>query len=133
MNEKFENRLRKANVNYESIKRQRASVYSSSLVIIAIGVVVIITGYLYGKLTLEGGVISTVPLIVMAVGLTPIGLGFRKLVHYKQEFDDARRKKDKVDNVVKANNLLYDIDISFGKVIHGAQEVHAELKISGRR
>lgn len=99
----------------------------------AIGIAVIVGGYLLGEYALDREVISTVPLIIMGVGLAPFGMAFGALNKHRQEIKVAKSKKNKVDEVLNEYGIEYDIDITFGKEIHGTQEVYAELKTKRKR
>ena len=128
MNEKFENKLKSVNIEYENFKRKKLLTYTYFGVFVIIGIAVIIGGYLFGKYVFDSGVISTVPIIIMAVGLAPLGMAFGTLNKHRQEIEIAKNKKDKIDEVLNEYRIEYDVDISFGKEIHGTQEVYAELK-----
>jgi len=133
LNEKFENKLKSVNIEYENFKRKKLLTYTYFGVFVIIGIAVIVGGYLLGKYALDSGVISTVPIIILAVGLTPLGMAFGTLNKHRQEIEIAKNKKDKIDEVLNEYRIEYDIDISFGKEIHGTQEVYAELKTKGVR
>jgi hypothetical protein len=133
LNEKFENKLKSVNIEYENFKRKKLLTVVYFGVFVIIGIAVIVGGYLLGKYALDSGVISTVPIIIMAVGLGPLGMAFGTLNKHRQEIEIAKNKKDKIDEVLNEYRIEYDIDISFGKEIHGTQEVYAELKTKGIR
>ncbi len=133
LNEKFENKLKSVNIEYANIKRKKILTYIYFGVFVTIGIAVIAGGYLLGKYALDSGVISTVPLIIMGVSIGPLGMAFGTLNKYRQEIEVAKSKKDKIDEVLNEYRIEYDIDITFGKEIHGTQEVYAELKTKGIR
>ena len=133
LNEKFENKLKMVNIEYHNIKRKKALTYAYFIVFLAVGITVIIGGYLLGTYALDSGVISTVPLIVMGVGLAPLGMAFGTLNKYRQEIEVAKSKKNNIDEVLNKYRIEYEIDISFGKEIHGTQEVYTDLKTKGIR
>jgi len=133
LNEKFENKLKTVNIEYENYKRKKALTYTYFAVFLVIGIAVIVGGYLLGKYALDSGVISTVPLIIMGVGLAPLGMAFGTLNRHRQDIEVAKSKKDKIDEVLNEYRIEYDIDIQFGKKIHGTQEVYAELITKGIR
>ncbi|WP_412560829.1 hypothetical protein [Winogradskyella sp. MIT101101] len=133
LNEKFENKLKTVNIEYEKIKRTKILTYTYFAVFIAIGIAVIVGGYLLGKYALDSGVISTVPIIIMAVGLAPLGMAFGTLNKYRQGIESAKSKKDKIDEVLNLYRIDYNIDIKFGKEYHGTQEVYADLNVKGLR
>ncbi len=131
LNEKFEHKLKSVNIEYQNIKRKKILTYTYFAVFLAIGIAVIVGGYLLGKYALDSGVISTVPIIIMGVGLVPLGMAFGTLNKHRQEIEVAKSKKDKVDEVLNEYRIEYVINIVFGKEIHGTQEVYAELKTKG--
>lgn len=133
LNEKFENKLKIVNIEYHNIKQKKVPTYTYFIVFLAIGIIVIVGGYLLGKYALGNRVISTVPLIIMGVGLAPLGMAFGTLNKYRQEIDVAKDKKDNIDEVLNKYRIEYEIDIRFGKEIHGNQEVYADLKTKGIR
>mgnify|MGYP001419952093 CR=1 FL=1 len=133
LTDKFENKLKSVNVEYENFKRKKILTYTYFVVFLIIGLVVIIGGYLLGKYALDNGVLSTVPIIIMGIGLIPLGLAFGTLNKFRQEIEVAKSKKDRVDEVLSEYRIEYDINIMFGKEIHGTQEVFADLKTKGIR
>ena len=133
LNEKFENKLKMVNIEYQNFKRKKVLTYSYFVVFIGIGILVIVGGYLLGKYALDSRVISTVPLIIMSVGLALLGMAFGTLNKYKQDIEVAKSKKSKIEEVLSEYRIEYEIDVIFGKKIHGTQEVYAELKTKGVR
>lgn len=131
LSEKFENKLKTLNIEYDKIKRTKTLTYIYFGVFIMIGLAVIIGGYLLGKYALDSGVISTVPLIIIAVGLAPLGMAFGTLKSFRQKQEVAKSKKNMVDEVLKEYRITYSIDIKYGKEFHGTQEVLAELNVRG--
>jgi len=129
LNEKFENKLKTININYYKVKKAKTLTYIYFATFIIIGIGVIIGGYLLGKYALDSGVISTVPIIIMGVGLAPLGMAFGALNKYRQENEIATINKDKIDEVLEKYNIQYDIDIKFGEAFHGTQEVYADLHL----
>ena len=133
LNDKFEYKLKQVNIVCEDVKRRKPLTMVYFVVFLLIGLAVIGGGYWLGKYALDGGVISTVPIIIMGVGIAPLGMGFGALNKYRQDMEAARDKKAKVDEVLAAYRIEYDIDIQFGQKIHGDQEVYADLKTKGIR
>lgn len=128
LNDKFENKLKEINVKYEKIKSEKLLTYIYFVVFLIIGLTVIIGGYLLGKFILDKGVISTVPLIIMGVGIAPLGLAFGTLNNHLQEFKLAQKKKIDLDELLQLYKIDYQIDIKFGEKYHGNQDVFVQLK-----
>ena len=135
LNEKFENKIKTVNIEYQKIKRTKTLTYIYFAVFILIGLSVIIGGYLLGKYVLDlVRIISfTGPLTIMVIGVVLLGMAFGTLNNYKQKMEVAKSKKDKIDEVLKQCQIEYDIDIKFGKEFHGTQEVFAKLNVKGIR
>jgi hypothetical protein len=121
LNEKFENKLKSVNIEYENIKRKKLYTYTYFGILFTIGIAIIVGGYLLGKYTYDSGVISPIPLIIMAIGLAPLGMALMPLSQHRQEIVVAKSKKDKVDEVLNEYGIEYEIDITFGKEIHDTQ------------
>ncbi len=133
LNEKFENKLKTVNIEYDKIKRTKVLTFINFGIFITIGLIVIIGGYLFGKYALESGVISTVPIIIMGIGIGPLGMAFGTLNSYRQRNDVAKSKKNKIDEILNIYRIEYNIDIKYGKEFHGTQEVFTDLKVKGMR
>jgi hypothetical protein len=131
LNEKFRNKLKSINIEYEKIKQEKVLTFIYFGVFLLIGISAITGGYLLGKYAFEGGIISTVPLIIMGVGLSPIGMAFGTLNNYRQKMEIAKINKNKIDEVLNLYKIDYEIDIKFGKEYHGTKEISAEIKIRG--
>jgi F0F1-type ATP synthase assembly protein I len=127
LTEKFENKLKAVNVDFEKIKRTKSATYFYSVVLGFAGLVVIIGGYVLGEYIFEKGFISTVPLIIMVLGLTPLGMAVGILNKYRRGLKIAQLEKSRIDEVLKVYSIEYDIAIAFGKEYHGNQEVYTEL------
>ena len=133
LTDKFENKLKSINIEYENFKRKKLLTYTYLVVFLIIGIAVILGGYLLGKYALGNRVISTVPIIIMGIGLGPLGMAFGTLNKYRQDIGVAKNKKDKIEEVLNEYRIEYDINIMFEKEIHGTQEVYADLKTKGIR
>ncbi|QNK77022.1 hypothetical protein H7F37_13000 [Winogradskyella sp. PAMC22761] len=130
LNEKFEDHLKHLNIDYQNYKRKKLLTYTYFVVFAVMGISVIIGGFLFGKFTLESRIISSVTIMIIVIGLTLLGKAFGTLNIYRQDIEIAKSKKDNIDEVLKEYNITYDIQIMFGKEIHGTQDVYAELKIN---
>jgi hypothetical protein len=133
LNEKFENTLKNINVEYQKIKRKKILIYIYFLFFLIVGIAVMIFGYLLGKYALKKSVFSTIPIIIMMVGLTLIGMAIGSLNKHLNDLKIAKDKKDKLDLILNQYQITYDIEIKFGKEVHGTQEVYVELNTKGIR
>ena len=133
LTDKFEHKLKSVNIEYENFERKKNLTYVYFVLFILIGIAVIITGYMLGKYAFESGAISTVPIIIMGVGLVPLGIAFGTLSKYRQDIGSAKYNKERIDKVLNEYGIEYDIKVTFGKEIHGTQEVNTDLIIQGIR
>lgn len=131
LNDKFDQKLKTATIEYEKLKRSQLLTYVYFVVFIIISITVITGGYLLGKYALDSGVISTVPIIIMAVGLAPLGMAFGTLNKYRRDMEIAQSKKSKIDAVLDLYGIRYDIEIQFGKEYHGTQDVQVDIDYQG--
>lgn len=129
LHDKFEKKLKLVNIEYENLKRRKLLTYIFFTFFLCVGIGVIIGGFLFGKYIWDHGVISAGPIIIMGVGLGPLGMAFGALNKHLQEIRVAKHRKDRVDEVLKVYRIQYDINIEFGKKIHFQQEVFTDLKI----
>ena len=132
LNEKFEEKLKIVNANYQNIKNEKGITYLYFIIFFLISISIIVGGYLLGKYGLEKGVISTVPIIIMGVGLIFLSKPFGVLNNHKNEISISKKKKENIDEVLNLYNIRYEMDIQFGKEIHGDKEVYIDLKINKR-
>jgi len=133
LNEKFEGKVKDVNIRYQKANRAKAVTYSYFIIFAIIGISVIVGGFLLGKYIFEGGVISAIPIIIMAVGLGPIGMAFGALNNHHNELKIAKSQKNMVDDVLNLYRINYDINIKFGKEYHGNQDVYVDLQTKGIR
>lgn len=133
LNQKFEDQLKDVNIRYRKLQKERFLTYTYFAVFIIIGIAVIAGGYFIGKYAYDNRVISTVPLIIMAVGLGPLGLATGTLSKHVQNLKLAKHKKVRLDEVLDCYGITYTLAIDFGKEYHGNQDVYIDLKINGVR
>ncbi|PHQ31320.1 hypothetical protein [Leeuwenhoekiella nanhaiensis] len=126
----FEDKLKDVNIRYAKLQKDRAITYAYFIVFLLIGIVVIAGGFLFGKYIYDKGFLSTVPLIIMAVGLAPLGLAIGTLNKHLENRKAAKLKKDRVDAVLEKYRITYDITVQFGASYHGKQEVYVDLQTS---
>jgi len=65
----------------------------------------------------------------MGVGIFLFIIGISPLYKYYQKLNVLLTNKNDLDEVIDVYGIQYDIDISFGKEIHGKKEVFSNLKV----
>ena len=129
----FEEKLKQINLEYDQLKRKRLLTYSYTVVYILIGFIIIAAGYFIGNHIYSHGVISTIPLIFIAVSFAPMGMAVSTFINYLQRLKVAKSKKEDLDKVLVLYNIKYTIDIDYQTEFHGTQEVYIDLKVKGVR
>ncbi|WP_053992611.1 hypothetical protein [Mangrovimonas sp. TPBH4] len=133
LGDKFKTTLKSTNVELEKLKRNKTLTLIYFAVFTTIGLSVIIGGFLLGRYAWVSGVISPIPLVIMGVGLGPLGLAFGTLNRHNADFKLAKKHKDQIDNILELYKIEYAIDIKFGKEYHGTQDIEVQLNIKGVR
>ncbi|WP_161626069.1 hypothetical protein [Hugenholtzia roseola] len=77
----------------------------------------------------ESYVFSTVPLIVMGVGISIFPTAFMPLNGYRRKIKIATEKKQNLDKLKQLYNFHYNISIKFKTDIFGNDKVEIVLKI----
>ncbi|MCW3786297.1 hypothetical protein [Plebeiibacterium sediminum] len=120
---KYEKIILDTNIELETISRKKAKTYSTTFVLLAISIVIMLLGFLLGIFAFEGGVISTLPLIIIGVGFLVIPKALHPFVMFKQTLSVAKNKKDELDNLLSLYNVKYDLDLNFKEDRHGNLDV----------
>ena len=98
-----------------------------------ISIAVVCAGFYLGKYAWEGGVISTVPMIIIGIGLGILVFAIGPLNKYRNELSITKQNKEKLDEVLDLYNINYEIDLKFGKEIHGSKNIQTNFRIKGKR
>ena len=136
LSEKFERKLKEVNIELYKVKKEKNKtyLYISVFTIIALGF--FIYGYFIRKFVLTDvylnydGFILDPSFEIMGIGLLPLFIAFRILKRFKQKIEFAKRRKDKIDQVLNEYGIKYNIDFRYGKEIHETKSVFAESKIN---
>ena len=124
----YEDVIREINVEHHLVKMTKANSIANFAIFLAIGIAVIILGYYLWTQAWSSGVISTVPIIIMGVGVLVLPMAFGPMNKYRQEISVARPKKDHLDALLAQYNIQYTIDIKVKTDILGNKEVDTDLK-----
>lgn len=135
----LEARIKEVNIEYEQVKRSKALSIANFVVFLLLGVGVMAGGYLLGAYAFErtsnsgaligkGGVVFTVPLIIMGIGLSFFPLSFGPLNNYRYGMAVAGKKKKELDDLLRMYNLEYSIEVNITKDLHGNKEIETDLK-----
>lgn len=125
----FEEQIKVVNIEHDSVLKTRTDTYGHLIMYGILAIVIVLAGFLLGKYILEKGVFSTVPIIIMTVGLAVLGIAFAPLNLYNTKIKIARKKKNTLDNLCKMYGYKYTIDITHLKDSLGNVFFDTNLKI----
>ena len=124
----MEAKIREVNIEHELVKESKALSIANFVVFLLLGVGVLAGGWLLGVYAFEGGVISTVPIIIMGVGLSFFPLSFGPLNSFRFGMAVASKKKKELDILLRMYNIEYSIEVNITKDLHGNKEIDTDLK-----
>lgn len=130
LDRQLEQQIDAANIKYDKIKRHRTFVLINFVFYLLIGSSVIVAGYLLGKYAFEKGVISTVPLIIMGVGVTVFPIATTPLYNFFQKIKIAKGEKNELDGLLIKYNTRYHIDFDIRRDLHGNEEYATKITYS---
>ena len=129
LDEEFKQKIIEVNIEYEAVLKTKIDTYGLSIIYLVVAFAFFVGGFLIGKYALDSGVISTVPLIIMGVGIAPLGMATGPFNYYQSSLKIARHKKNIVDKVAQLYGYIYDIKIVHLKDSLGNKSYETDLKI----
>ncbi len=129
LNEEFANKISEVNVKYKLIKRTKADTVGHVILFITLGTIAILIAYFLGKYALDAGFFSTVPIIIMTVGMFLFTMAFGPLNKYRQEVEVAKMSKDRIDQLTELYGLEYEIDVKIVNAPLDLLDIQMRLKI----
>lgn len=105
--DKYQAKIKEINIEYELVKRTKATSISNFIVFLILSIATIAAGFLIGKYGLDKGVISTVPLIIMGVGVSILPLASGPLNTYRWGMKIARKKKKELGALIDVQHTIY--------------------------
>lgn len=121
--------IQSTNLEYQVIKNRTLTVYLHLAFYLLVGFAFLISGILIGKYALNGGVISTVPLIIMGIGIMILPYSVSPYISFRQKLGVSKNDKDELDKILSIYKIEYLIDLKFGKKFHNRQEVSVDLLV----
>ena len=125
----FKNQIENVNIEYEAVLKTKTDTIGHLILYAIIAIALVLGGFLLGKFILEKGVISTIPLLIMAVGLAALAFAFAPLNKYNTNLKIAKNKKVTLDTLCKMYGYNYDIDITHLKDSLENKFYETDLKI----
>ncbi|WP_204346524.1 hypothetical protein [Psychroserpens algicola] len=125
----FEKEIEHVNIEYETVLKTKTDTVGHVIMYSILALALVLGGFLLGKFILDKGVISTVPIVIMTVGLAALGFAFAPLNLYNTNLNIAKKRKDALDSVSKMYGYNYDINITHLKDSLGNKFYETDLKI----
>jgi len=129
LEEHYKSQIKEINIEYEALLKTRIDIYGLFVIYLIVALFFLVGGYLIGTYILESGFISTVPFIIMGVGIISIGKGFGPLYYYIKSLKIAKMKKSRVDHLGLLYGYNYDIDIEHLKDSLGNKSYDVNLTL----
>ena len=125
----LKSKVTEINIEYEAVLKTKVDAYGMFIFYLIITITIITGGYLLGKYIFEAGVISTIPLIIIGIGIIPLGMAFGPFNYYKSSLKIAKKRKQELDKIIKLYGHAYDITIKHFKDSLGNKSYETDLKI----
>jgi len=74
-----------------------------------------------------------VPIIIAAIAITLLGMGWGALNNYRNNLSIAEANKSKVDSILLAYNIDYELKLDFIKTFHEGLKVKSDLRFKIRK
>jgi small-conductance mechanosensitive channel len=131
--DKFAELLESKCFEYESLNREKLSIYAWSVIKIALGVLLILKSYpLANSLGLTGinsSYVWVYVTLIAAVGILLILSACRKLLDFNTNLRKARNEKSRIDRTISHYGIEYDITYDFSKDEFGNRQVDIKCEI----
>jgi len=125
--EKYKTKILDTNIEFERIRRRKTQIYSKTIGLLSLGIILILVGLFIGLFALESGLISKVPLIIIGVGFLTLPNALKSFVLFRQKFSVAKNKKTELDSLLSIYNVEYDLKLNFTKDRHGNVDIKTNL------
>lgn len=125
----YKQQIEELNIKYEAVKKTKIDSYGHFVFYLIISIGVVLVGYFIGKYALDSGVISTVPLIIMSIGIGIIGLAVGPLNYYNNELKLSKNNKERLDKISGLYGYDYNINIKHHQDSLGNKSYDTDLKV----
>lgn len=120
-------KIKKTNIDFYKIEATRYINISHFILYLTIGVIVIFGGYFLGTEAWDKGVISTVPLIIIGIGVSFIPIASGPLINFYQKLNVEKKRKKTLDELLKTYNFEYSCEVEVQEDVHGNKEYEAKV------
>jgi hypothetical protein len=122
LGESLKKEIREINIEHHLAKISEASSYANFIVVISVSIAIVLIGYFIGKNSFDNGVISTIPLIVIGIGILILPLAIFPLNKYRRSISSVKNKIKQLDDILLKYNIQYSFDIPKSDDLLGDKE-----------
>ncbi|UZD21489.1 hypothetical protein PBT90_18400 [Algoriphagus halophytocola] len=123
-------RIREVNIEHYRVASKKWMNVAHFILYFMIGVTIMLGGYFLGSMAWDKGVVSKVPLIIIGVGFLIIPFATGPLISFRQDFQIEKKRKMKMDQLLKSYNIEYDSEIIVDEDVHGNKDYNAKISFS---
>ncbi len=126
----FQEKLENVNLELEIIRNKKKSILWSFYSISIIGFLLIIGGNSITIWDIYSPNFWKVKIGIIGIGITFLGIAYKKLYGFRKKLKTAKSKKNKFDSVIKVYGISYKTNFEYQEKIHGNQiiEITTEYK-----
>lgn len=121
--------IEKVTIEQGKVTRKKGLTMLNFFVFLGLSVAIVLSGYLLGSFHYDQGVLSTIPLVIIFIGLSVLSLAFGPFNKYKQEIGVANEKKKEIDDMLALYGIDYQMNLDIQKGVHDVLEVSSELEL----
>ena len=119
----FQEKLENVNLELELIRNKKNTTLWSFCLISIIGFLLIIGGNSIDIFDLYSLNFWKVKIGIIAIGITFLGIAYKKLYGFRKKLKMAKSKKIKFDTVIKVYGISYKTNFEYKEKIHGNQNI----------
>lgn len=127
------NELESVSIELKKINNLKLKNYIGFTMYFTFSLTIMIIGFLFFKEIWKKEIYSEYPSVIIAIGYALMGVSFFNLQKFLRKKRDIKIRKDQIDEMLDIYNIKYDIEVVFGKEIHGIEDIKVDLKMRGIR
>ncbi|MFT7050055.1 MAG: hypothetical protein ACJAZK_000644 [Psychroserpens sp.] len=125
----FKEQIETVNIEHDAILKTKTDTYGHLIMYVLLAIALVLAAFLLGKFILDKGFISTIPIIIVTLGFSVLGVALAPLNAYNSNLKRAERNKEALDTIGNMYGYKYDIDITHLKDSLGNKSYETDLKI----
>ena len=128
-NEKLQYRLEKVNLEYKMALNNRKSTLFKFYLFITLGIILLFIGLIFTSFLIT----LYFSFFCIGGGISILSASFFLLKNFRRKLKISKKEKKDLDKLIELYDMRYDINISFGKNIHGLKEAKIDLILDNKK